>query len=231
MRQLLLNLLPDPIPTRENFVSGPNGEALAALGYWLECSEPDTGFYLWGAGGSGKTHLLRASGLDYFDGAEDPNLDTLALPESDLPHLPADGIAVDNVHRLGESGQHQLFNAFNRLRADGKRLLTAGPVAPQFISLREDLRNRLGYGLVYSLKPLSDTEKFEALALMASERQLIPSNDIIPYLIRHTPRDMGSLTTLLLALDYYSLEQQRPITLPLLREVLQSSLEFSELET
>ena len=37
---------------------------------------------------------------------------------------------------------------------------------------------------------------------------------------------MRSLAALLTAIDRYSLEQKRPITLPLLREVLQTSLDI-----
>jgi DnaA family protein len=44
---------------------------------------------------------------------------------------------------------------------------------------------------------------------------------VLPYLITHFHRDMRSLSAMLDALDHYSLETKRPITLPLLRELLQ----------
>jgi DnaA family protein len=49
------------------------------------------------------------------------------------------------------------------------------------------------------------------------------SAGVVPYLLTHFRRDMQSLSTMLDALDRYSLETQRPITLPLLRELLQTS--------
>jgi DnaA family protein len=47
------------------------------------------------------------------------------------------------------------------------------------------------------------------------------SPGVLPYLITHYRRDMRSLSAMLDALDQYSLETKRPITLPLLRSLLQ----------
>jgi DnaA family protein len=47
------------------------------------------------------------------------------------------------------------------------------------------------------------------------------SASVLPYLLSHFKRDMRSLSTMLDALDQYSLETQRPVTLPLLRDLLQ----------
>nr|MCU0811455.1 DnaA regulatory inactivator Hda [Thiobacillaceae bacterium] len=43
---------------------------------------------------------------------------------------------------------------------------------------------------------------------------------VADYLLVHTARDMQSLLGVLEALDRHSLETQRPITLPLLRQLL-----------
>jgi DnaA family protein len=88
--------------------------------------------------------------------------------------------------------------------------------------LREDLRTRLGWGLIYELHGLSDEEKLDALSKSAESRGLSLSPGVLPYLLTHFRRDMPSLSAMLDALDRYSLETQRPITLPLLRELLQS---------
>jgi chromosomal replication initiation ATPase DnaA len=54
------------------------------------------------------------------------------------------------------------------------------------------------------------------------------SPGVIPYLLSHFQRDMRSLSTMLDSLDQYSLETQRPITLPLLREWLQAEAKNDE---
>ena len=154
MRQLILDLLPENPPSLDNFVTGDNAEALTALAVWGAAGNRETSLLLYGGTGSGKTHLLRASSAVYHDAAKAPDLDRI----TDAPpgnHDPST-IAVDNVEALSPSGQIVLFNLFNRLRADGGRLLTSASQPPLGLPLREDLRTRLGSGLIYRLAPLSD---------------------------------------------------------------------------
>jgi DnaA family protein len=216
MRQLLLDLLPETPPSLENFVPGANGETLAALSTWLvgdNDARRASVFLLWGEAGSGKSHLLKASGLPCYDARLDPALTAL---EADG----AEYLAVDHVEALNPAGQIVLFTRFNRIHAHQGRLLCAAATAPAHLALREDLRTRLGYGLIYRLQPLSDAEKSAALADQAQKRAMRFPHEARAYLLAHASRDMRTLSALVTALDRYSLEQKRPITLPLLREVL-----------
>lgn len=221
-RQLLLDLIPEHPPTLENFATGGNADALTALAAWLLPENREPCLFLWGESGAGKTHLLRACTAHYTDAADDPKLGTLASPSAD-----ATFIAIDNVEALDADGQIALFNHFNRLRATGGRLLAAAKVPPLQLSatLREDLRTRLGSGLIFRLRPLSDDEKIAALTAQAEQRGMRLSPDALDYVLARAPRDMRSLSAFLAALDRYSLEHKRPLTLPLLREVLQTSQE------
>ena len=212
MRQLTLDLVPDSPPTLDNFVAGSNAETVAALTEWLAGVRPDTSFALYGESGCGRSHLLLASGFVYVDAAANPALVGIAAHGE---------LAIDNVDQLDADGQVALFALFNQLKATTGRLLTAAPQPPAHLALREDLRTRLGSGQIYRLQPLSDSEKAEALQALARERSLRLPAEISSYLLRHVSRDMRTLAMLLLALDQYSLEQKRPLTLPLLRELLQ----------
>ncbi|MBK7677260.1 MAG: DnaA regulatory inactivator Hda [Candidatus Accumulibacter sp.] len=216
MRQLILDLLPEAAPSLENFVTGSNAEALTALAAWLAPTNRESVFLVWGEAGAGKTHLLQASPAAYCDARLDPELSALPLAQ--------DFCAVDHLEALTDGGQIVLFNLINRLRTGGGRLLAAAEAPPGRLTLREDLRTRLGSGLVYRLQPLSDAEKVAALAEQARTRGLVLPPEAFSYLFSRAPRDMRSLTALLLAIDRYSLEHKRPITLPLLREVLLTSL-------
>lgn len=224
MRQLILDLLPEMPPSLDNFVVGGNGEALAGLAAWLTPDNGDTSLLLWGETASGKTHLLRASGARYFDALDDGSL--AGLDESGATDMTENAAtafyAIDNVEALDERGQIVLFNLFNRLRATGGRLLASATVPPQQLAVREDLRTRLGSGLIYRLHPLSEAEQDAALDAQAARRGLRLPAGALAYLRSRAPRDMRSLSALLAALDRYSLEQRRPITLPLLREILQA---------
>jgi len=211
MRQLILDLLPESPPSLDNFVAGGNAETLTLFTEWLAGTRLDTSFCLWVETGSGRSHLLQASGFSYVDAALDPALKNAPAAEQ---------LAVDHVEMLNDAGQIALFNHFNRLKMAGGMLLTAADQPPAHLALREDLRTRLGSGLICRLQPLSDAEKAAALAAQARERALKLTPEIIDYLMRHAPRDMRTLSAIIVALDQYTLEQKRAVTLPLLRELL-----------
>ena len=198
MQQLLLELAPPPEPTLENFVPGRNAAALRAIQDIASGSGAERFIYLWGDPGSGRSHLLRA-------------LDRAAAGRV---------VIADDVHKLSDEAQIALFDDYNRMRAAGGALVAGGSAAPAHLPLREDLRSRLAWGLAFQLHPLSDDEKAAALRARAGERSLHLAEDVIAHLLRHAPRDMASLTGIVDALDRYSLEQKRPVTLPLLRDAL-----------
>jgi len=201
MQQLLLELAPPPPPTLENFVPGRNGAALQALRDALAGGE---GFvFVWGPGGSGKTHLLRA----------------FAKAAAEVKR---DVAAADDVGRLGEAEQVALFDQCNRLRASKGVLAASAEGPPAGLPLRPDLRSRLASGIVLQLHPLSDAEKAGALAAHAAERGMALDRELIAYLLGHYDRDMGTQIAMLDTLDKYSLQRQRPVTLPLLKEALRA---------
>lgn len=214
MRQLVLDLLPANPPSLDNFIPGSNGETLATLTAWLAGNNASASLHLWGENASGKSHLLLASGFICADASSDGALSALEQPLQ---------LAIDHVDDLNPQGQIALFNHFNRIKTAGGQLLTAARQPPAHLTVREDLRTRLGSGLIYRLHPLSDDEKLAALAAQAQERALKLPPEWLDYLLRHARRDMRSLSALIVALDRYSLEHKRPITLPLLRAVLQES--------
>jgi len=48
---------------------------------------------------------------------------------------------------------------------------------------------------------------------------------VVQYLLRHGRRDLPSLMHMLESLDRISLEQHRPLTVPLVRELMQTTLD------
>jgi len=220
MRQLLLDLPADKPQTLETFVPGANVELMQLLQRVAEdrVRGLDERFvYLWGEAGAGKTHLLHA-----LAAAAPALLLDAAAPAAYFRHDAARRLyLIDDCDRLSPEAQIAAFALFNQVREQGGVLVAAGRVAPAALALREDLRTRLGWGLVYQVRGLSDDDKIAALTQAAAARGLSLSTGVLPYLITHFARDMRSLSALLDALDDYSLETQRPITLPLLRELLQ----------
>ena len=132
----------------------------------------------------------------------------------------------DLVGCLDDAAQIELFDLYNRLRDNGGMLLVSGTQAPLHLNLRDDLRTRLGWGLVYQANGLSDEEKAQALAQHAQSRGFALPPEVTQYLLRHGRRDLPSLMVVLDALDEHSLRLHRAPSVPLLKEVLQHELEL-----
>jgi len=95
---------------------------------------------------------------------------------------------------------------------------------PAQLEVLADLRTRLAWGAVFKVQPLDDAHKLAALQAFAAARGFTLQQELARYLLTHWRRDMGSLYAAVEALDRYSLETRRPVTLPLLsRAVLQST--------
>jgi DnaA family protein len=198
MRQLALKISPPPQPSLDNFVAGANAELLARLGEFKDDRFKENVLYLWGEAGSGKSHLLRA--------CAGPNV-------------------VDDVETLDEASQIGLFNRINEVRQSGGAVLVAGNAPPAQLPLREDLKSRLAWGLVYQVKRLSDEERAMFLRAEAGRRGMRVPEDVIGYLLTHVRRDLPTLAAILDELDRVSLELKRPVTLPLVKEALKEIAE------
>ncbi len=211
MRQLLLDFTQAPAPTFANFVPGGNAEPAHALEEAARGRAGERVIYVWGETGAGKTHLLKAfaaaaPGARYVAGAELAPGDAMGV------------LALDDVERLSEPLQVELFNAFNA--GAFARLVVAASAAPRDVALRRDLATRLATGLTYRVLALTDDEKRAALAAHARARGFRLSEEVSAYLLTHARRDMGSLVAALDSLDRYSLETGRAITVPLLKAAL-----------
>jgi DnaA family protein len=218
MKQLALDIAQAPAPTLDNFVPGRNAEVVVAL-YALANGASDEQFvYLWGAAGSGRTHLLSA----VANSAQAAGRTARMFDAHERGfHAPDDALCiVDDVQLLGEDAQVALFNLYNQLKAGTGTLLASGDAAPAQLPLRADLATRLAAGLVYQVHRLNEEEKVAALRRHAEARGFELSAEVVGYLLRHVQRDLPSLLALLDALDRYSLANRRAITLPLVRELL-----------
>lgn len=222
--QLIFELAGTEPPSFANFVAGHNAEAMALLTRAARGEVPETGILLWGAPGAGKTHLLRATAG--FASAQGRAARYCASP-ADVPSAPLSApslVAIDAVDTADAATQGSLFTLFNALAATGGQMIAAASIPPAQLTLREDLRTRLGWGLVYEIVALSDADKPAALAAYGRERGFDLPDEVIAYLLAHGRRDMSSLVATLAALDRHSLAVKRPITLPLLRDWLQREM-------
>ncbi|EYC51130.1 DnaA regulatory inactivator Hda [Hylemonella gracilis str. Niagara R] len=227
MKQIALDIGLADGPTFASFLPGPNHAALDHLRSWVEQggadqqTVPPVPVYLWGTGGSGKTHLLlaarealcaRGASVGWLDaGTEEP--------------LPFDetwsAVLMDDVHLYPPARQHTAFNWFVHAQAARMPVMAAGNLPPAGLNLREDLRTRLGWGHVHGLQLLEEGELRAVLHRAAQSRGLSLGEDVTDFMLTRFSRDLGSLMELLRQLDAYALRTQRAITIPLLKAMLE----------
>jgi DnaA family protein len=176
-------------------VVGHNIEVIHTLKQIISHKLPIQFIYLWGNEGSGKSHLAQ-----------------IAFDHGFVIH--------DDVHLLNDSGQIELFNTYNRCKESHQNMLVTGLYSPLQMKLRDDLATRLAWGVTYEVIALSDEEKKLALLRHADERGMKLNGDIVDYCLKHLKRDMPNLFSILEDLDKWSLSYKRPITLPLLKEII-----------
>ncbi|MES2263852.1 MAG: DnaA regulatory inactivator Hda [Pseudomonadota bacterium] len=218
MKQLVLDLGAEPVRSLDSFEIGQNAEVAQLMRDFADRTAHEHFAYLWGDMGAGKSHLLKA-----LAGTPRARYISPFSIESEFAYSPeVDLYLLDDCEKLSPLAQIDAFALFNEIRANNAFMVSSGAVAPAVLPVREDLRTRMGWGLIYRLHGLTDDEKVAALSSAAAARGLTLSPGVLPYLLSHYRRDMRSLSEMLDALDQYSLETQRPITLPLLREWLQS---------
>jgi DnaA-homolog protein len=201
VHQLPLEISQAAAPAFDNYIAGSNAEALASVRSLAAGTLSEAIVYLWGEAGSGRSHLIRAAAR------ANPRL-----------------VTADGVETLDAAAQQALFMAINAARDGLAGVLASGRAPPAQLALREDLRTRLAWGLVYQLKPLTDAEKALHLRAEAARRGLNLTDEVVWYLLSHLPRDLPSLNGILDRIDRHSLARKRPVTLPLVREALEKNL-------
>ena len=221
MKQLALGVRLRAGAVFESFAPGQNSEVVTAL------RSPGTApMWLWGAHGSGKTHLLQAVCAAAGETAAYFPLDrSLALPPEALAGFERSGVlCLDDVDEVAgdQEWEQALFRLFNEAAELRTRLIFAAAVAPRHAMwVLDDWRSRAAACVVYQLRELDDEGRIEALRLRAAQRGLQLPYETSDYLLKRMPRDLPSLFQILDALDEASMVEQRRLTIPFIRDELE----------
>ena len=228
MKQMVLDMGVATGPTLASFLVGPNEAALQHLQIWASerassANRSPVPCYMWGASGSGKTHLLKAVREALREqGARVGWLDASVLepPEFDESWS---AVMLDDVHLYTAEQQHAAFNWFVNAQTHQRAVLAAGDHPPADLSLRDDLRTRLGWGHVFKLQVLSEPERRAVLRQAADARGVFLGDDVMDYMLTRFSRDLGSLMELLELIDGYALQTKRGVTIPLIKSMMDNS--------
>lgn len=186
-------------------------------------------FYLWGNKGSGKSHLLKGvcqhylaqqrpalyvplNKAQYFSPAVLENLEQQAL------------VCLDDLQAVIGNAEWEvaIFDLINRVRETGRTLLImSADQSPANLPVQlPDLASRLTWGEVYQLTPLNDHQKIEVLQKAAYQRGIELPDETANFLFKRLERDMKTLFNALEKLDQASLQAQRKLTIPFVKEIL-----------
>lgn len=217
LHQVPLDLGPEPLRHFDNFVPGDNTQW--PLVHEALCRpSPGLPVYLWGPPGSGKTHLLEAA-VAQQRASRVVTLDLL----HDAPEDLEDGfdlLVLDDCDQYDAARQHAAFALFVEATTLGVPVLAAGRLPPIDLPVRDDLRTRLGWGLVCQLVPPTEDNMRALLRREADRRGIALMDDVMDYLLKHSERDLGHLMAALDRLDHYALATKRPVSVLLLRQML-----------
>jgi DnaA family protein len=218
MKQIPLAIGPDPLPTFDSYLTSANAAAVAHLRTLVDPAAP---VYLWGPSGCGKSHLLRALVHQRQAAGERAGSFDAADP-APWPLQPGwTLVVVDRCELLDAERQQAAFALFVQAGEAGVQWAAAGRVPPVDLPLRDDLRTRLAWGHVFALLPGSENETRAALRREADRRGIFLPEEVMNYLLNRSARDLGTLMQLLDRMDHFALARQRPLTVPLLRQMLQ----------
>ncbi|MCL7939334.1 DnaA regulatory inactivator Hda [Halomonas sp. ATCH28] len=213
--------------TFANFHPGPHATLVDRLVHQLD-DDGEPFLYVWGASGTGRSHLLQAA----CHAASDRDRRALYLPLAELGHFPPlmleeierlDLVAIDDLDRVmgRKRWEEALFHAFNRLRDAGKRLVIAAEAPPRQLSVTlPDLASRLTWGMTFHLQGLDDAGRLAALQLRARGRGMQLPDEVARYILHRGPRRLDALFETLEALDRASLSAQRKLTIPFVKQAL-----------
>ena len=238
-QQFTLDILVSPAPSLSNFVLSKKDkktnlqlmELLNTLVHYWENptnTNPELEIiYIWGPTGSGKTHLLKA----LSQCAQENEVSTCYLePGSSLwSYLDYGNMLVhkvyliDNVDHLKENEQKSFFRLLIEAKED-ILIITTGSQSVSVLSLRSDISSRLSSGINFGLHTLNDDEKVKAINDVSVARGITLPADIAPWLIENFHRDLPSLISLIEALDHYSLQTKKSITLALVKDLLKNKI-------
>ena len=186
--------------------------------------------YLWGASGTGKSHLLNAAAAQ----AAAAGRSAVVLPLAQAGDWDCESLSgmesmglvcIDDLQVIAGRREWELalFSLVNRLREANGSLIVTGNAPPSELNLSlPDLRSRLGWGAVLPLQALDDDDKCQSLLQRARLRGFALPEEVLRYLMQRAPRDMHALMALLDRVEGMSLSRHRAITLPLVREALEA---------
>lgn len=214
-------------PGFDLFVPGENGAACENAKS-IATGNLQSNLYLWGASGTGVTHLLQAACKQaaeqgrqaaYIPLREHDDLDPAMLENMEVLDL----VGVDDIDQIGGKAawEQALLHLYNRRRDSKHPMLIGAHAGPPSLNFSlPDLKSRMAWDLVYHLKALTDDDKIELLQRRAAARAFNLPHEVAAYLVQRVRRDLPYLIALLEKLQNATLAEKRKLSVPFVKSLL-----------
>lgn len=214
-----------------NFYAPGNEVVLSHIKNSVNAKLSEGSIFIWGNPSSGKTHLLQAACLN----ASDKGLKAAYVPLKSKSEIHVnmleelesfDLVCIDDIDSVAglKKWEQALFFFYNRAFETGTQIIISGQNSLKKSALNlPDLVSRLSWGFVFHLQTLTDENKTRALQARAKLRGFDLPDNVVAYLLRRIPRDMGTLFIMLDELDMAGLSAKRRLSIPIIKHWFDSS--------
>ncbi len=203
---------------REDFwVSDCNRDAVAWLDKYPDW--PGCALVIHGSPASGKTHLLQVW-------KKEKQAAERAVADLDLAAvggMTAAAVMLDDVlPAIGDRAKEEaLLHLYNMLRErGGGLLLTAQKPVAEWPFVLPDLKSRLMAAPSAALGSPDDALMAIVLAKLFSDRQIFVPQAVIDFILPRIERSFAAMRRIVDEIDRRALSQKRPVTVPLVRDLL-----------
>ena len=228
-KQLNLDVKLDETINLNNFIICPSTEIILKASRDF-ISGPDTTktFFLWGKKGAGKNYLLHSINREFlekklhsaFISFENSLLDNPSVLDG-LEDL--DVIFIESMEQFPSSKEWELalFNLINACLLKDCKIFISSQVTAKHMEINlVDLKSRLLAFPAFELPEINEDEKLKAMQEAASRKGWELEDNVLSYILTHTPRNLSDLMSLMNDLDTFSLEKKRKVSIVLVRELI-----------
>jgi chromosomal replication initiation ATPase DnaA len=217
-RQLAFGFDQRPALSGADFlVTAANRDAVVWLDSWPDWPAP--ALIIYGPAGSGKSHLCQV----FRARAGARQIDPATLGDARLAQLldaPGDCL-IDDADTVKDP--EALLHLYNAVSARGGHILMTARRAPAAWEITLlDLRSRLLSAPAVALGRPDDELIKAVLAKLFSDRQVRVDVDVVEYLARRMERSLTEAQRLVATIDQAALASHRDVTVPFVREIVQS---------
>lgn len=205
--------------------NGCNEKALRAVEMWPEW--PFFALVVYGPQGSGKSHLAHVFAEHAASCTERPfpvliiNAQEINNKNVARIHRENPCLVVENL--TPRANNEALFHLFNLYQNEGGYILFTAEDAPARMRFKlPDLQSRLNMVPTIAIEEPDDEMLTMLVVKMFNDRQIMISPEVLNYIIRNMQRSFSYARRLVEEVDMISLARKRAVTVPLVKEAMQT---------